>query len=67
MAKLDKVLATIKPVPDFEGETITGLPCDCCSKRHTRLIGIKVEGILVWQVTSPCLEEIARKACNAIG
>ena len=58
-------------VPKFSGEIIRNLPCELCPRKHTRLIGVEVEcqgkTILVWEIHSPCIDKIARKAVGIVG
>lgn len=64
--ELDKALAQLKQ-PDRLGEIVNGLPCDLCGKPHTKVIAVKIEGCLVWEIHSFCLDEIARRAVARIG
>ena len=66
MTRLDKALEKLKQ-PQRLGETIIGLPCDLCDKPHTTVIGVRIaKDLLVWEIHSPCLDEIARKAVGIV-
>ena len=68
MAKLslDRALNELR-APVREGEVIRGLPCDVCSLKHTRVVATRVEGYLVWDIKSPCLDKLIKKALRIIG
>ena len=66
MTELDQVLSEQSP-PSYKGQVIKGLPCDCCSRKHTTLKAILVDSQLIWEITSPCLREIVKKACGFLG
>ena len=64
--KLDRVLNELRD-PVREGEVISGLPCDLCSLKHTRVIARRVEGYLVWEIKSPCLDKVIKRALGIMG
>lgn len=66
MLKSDRALAKLKQ-PQRLGETIKGLPCDLCNTPHTRVIAVRVNDCLMWEIHSPCLDKIAKMACKIIG
>ena len=64
--KLDRALNELKE-PACESEVIRGLPCDACSVKHTRVVATRVEGYLVWDIKSPCLDKVIKMALRVIG
>ena len=57
--------------PVRKGQIVRGLPCDLCSKLHTRLtaelITFENKDFLCWRINSPCLDAVARQAVSRIG
>jgi len=63
--KLDKALDKL-PQPTYEGQVIKRLPCDLCNRLHTKTVAVNIDGLLVWEIHSPCLDKIAKRAAQYI-
>ena len=66
MRGLDNALSELK-APSKPGEIIKLLPCDLCGKSHTWVFAIEIAGALAWEIHSPCLDKICKRAVGVVG
>lgn len=59
------------PAPIYEGQKLTGIPCDVCGRKHQWAIASTItlsrepdKPFLSWEIRSPCLDAKMKRVAS---